>query len=381
MTPFSGEIDSDTAGTTKVSDLGLGCLYIGGGNSVAVPPGAIPDNTRSINDFNGNQLFGSDGTGPADCTKAAGPAKSCINNDAQPSCTSDANCGGTIAACQPVANCYFGPPLGIPNTTITALTTCVVNVVQTDGGGTFDRTTGTAAVGLLLSSRVYVTGNSTSPCPQCCTPPMGGTCSGTCAYGARAGMACMSSTSLGTSIDCQPEEGGGAFQAPLPINLTPLVTTQQVVTSADGNFCPSQRTPGAFGHGNVRRIVQNGSPGGDLTDEMPHPEILGYSFCIPATGNTTIDGIADTPGPGSVALNGVAQMTLFTTTTTLPGATTTTTSTTTTTTITTTTTTMLPVTTTTLPPCGGVMAPTCLGSCAIGTCLPSTPSLSPCACF
>src|SRR5206468_1620010 len=31
--PFSGEIDSDTAGTTKINDLGLGCLYVGGGKA------------------------------------------------------------------------------------------------------------------------------------------------------------------------------------------------------------------------------------------------------------------------------------------------------------------------------------------------------------
>src|SRR5262249_58757227 len=40
--PFSGEIDSDTVGT-KITDLGLGCLYIGG-CAATVNPSLIPPN-------------------------------------------------------------------------------------------------------------------------------------------------------------------------------------------------------------------------------------------------------------------------------------------------------------------------------------------------
>src|SRR5207244_7070245 len=40
--PFSGEIDSDTACATKISDLGSSCLYIGGGANSAVPGGPTP---------------------------------------------------------------------------------------------------------------------------------------------------------------------------------------------------------------------------------------------------------------------------------------------------------------------------------------------------
>src|SRR5205085_11761609 len=53
--PFSGEIDSDTAGTTKISDLGLGCLCFGGGNASVVACGAIPDGSTSTLDVTAGQ--------------------------------------------------------------------------------------------------------------------------------------------------------------------------------------------------------------------------------------------------------------------------------------------------------------------------------------
>src|SRR5262249_20020167 len=46
--PVSGELASDTAGTTKIVDLGTGCLYFGGGNATIVAGGAIPDGETSI---------------------------------------------------------------------------------------------------------------------------------------------------------------------------------------------------------------------------------------------------------------------------------------------------------------------------------------------
>src|SRR5262249_60225523 len=40
--PLGGAIFSDTACTTKLSDLGLACLDIGGGHALNVPPGPDP---------------------------------------------------------------------------------------------------------------------------------------------------------------------------------------------------------------------------------------------------------------------------------------------------------------------------------------------------
>jgi hypothetical protein len=95
---------------------------------------------------------------------------------------------------------------------------------------------GDAVLGINLSSRVYLTGNSASPCP---TGVMG-----SCSYGP--GTTCTGVGSLGTTIECPPAASG--FLAPLAVNLTPLTTGPSIATAADGNFCPGpQRTPGALG--------------------------------------------------------------------------------------------------------------------------------------
>src|ERR1051326_1121322 len=73
--PLSGELDSDTAGTTKIVDLGLGCLCFGGGNASVVACGAIPDGSTSTLDV---------ATGQQRCAcacakvKAAGKKAACL---------------------------------------------------------------------------------------------------------------------------------------------------------------------------------------------------------------------------------------------------------------------------------------------------------------
>src|SRR5205823_1293961 len=90
--PFSGEVDSDTAGTTKIVDLGLGCLYAGGGNATIVPPERVPDGSTTVYAITGpGTLGGSAGTSPDDCSVGAGPGTHCVNNNSLPSCVTDAN--------------------------------------------------------------------------------------------------------------------------------------------------------------------------------------------------------------------------------------------------------------------------------------------------
>src|SRR5207249_1124216 len=140
-----------------------------------------------------------------DCTKGSGPGKHCINNNSTPTCTTDQDCGGSAGSCGPDANCAFGPPLPVLSPApFGALTTCVLNVVQSDASGTFDAATGAASISVPLASRVYITGNTTSPCPKCAP---------TCTYGKSPGAACTPVGSLMTSNDCQPSLVG--FQAPL----------------------------------------------------------------------------------------------------------------------------------------------------------------------
>src|SRR5262249_11128321 len=46
--PFAGQLNSDVACTTKISDLGLGCLYIGGADASITAPSLIPDGSNNI---------------------------------------------------------------------------------------------------------------------------------------------------------------------------------------------------------------------------------------------------------------------------------------------------------------------------------------------
>src|SRR5262249_53951485 len=289
--PLGGAIFSDTACTTKLSDLGLACLDIGGGNAVSVPPGPVVDGASTVFDISGANLVASNGPGKTDCTKGAGPGKHCIgptNNGA--SCTNDSGCDVSIpGSCALDANCFFGPPLPIPNG---GLSTCVVNVIQTDASGTGDLTTGASSVSLPLFSRTHLTGNNASPCPKCV--------SGTCNAGPRAGMACTPVGTQLTTLDCPPSPSGLLAPFPVPLGLS---TSGSSKTAADGNFCPGQSAggspfgfSGAFGMA-AECIQENGSPAGDLTDGNQHPAVLGSGFCIPATGSAAIDGAAPPRGP------------------------------------------------------------------------------------
>jgi hypothetical protein len=286
----------------KISDLGLGCLYIGGGGATSVPPGATPDGATNIFNISGppNATILSASTGrPAgndlNCTVGAGPGRHCIGgNNTGGVCATDADCGGTAGACALDANCFFAAPTPIVNA---GLSTCVVNVIQTNASGTADLTTGTSSTNIPLSSRVYLTGNSSSPCPKCvngtCNRPPGTTCS-------------AGTNTLGTSQDCPP--AASAFLAPLTVSLNPLSTGTTQMTAAGGTFCPSQPNPGAFGKAAAQCYKEAGAPAGNVTDGNPHAARLASVFCIPAVGNPAIDLAADLPGPGGFSITGNAQL-------------------------------------------------------------------------
>jgi hypothetical protein len=300
--PFSGEIDSDLACSVKIADLGLGCLYIGGGGATSVPPGATPNGATNIFDISGPNLVASNGTSNLNCTKGAGPTSHCIGGtNFGTACTLDSQCGGNVGSCGLDPNCFFAGPLPILNG---PLSTCVVNVIATDAGGTGDITTGTSSVNIPLASRTYLTGNSASPCPKCV--------SGLCAGGLNNGGACSAgSNTLGTSQDCPP--ANSTWLATLSVGLNPLTTGTATKTGAAGNFCPSppatdpQQTGGAFGKTTAQCIKEVGSPAGDLRNGAPHPSKLASVFCIPKTGNPAIDPAANLPGPGAFSITGNAQ--------------------------------------------------------------------------
>ena len=80
-------------------------------------------------------------------------------------------------------------------------------------------------------------------------------------------------------------------------------------TGVTGFTSCGQRTPGAFTNTDTARtIVEQGSPSGPLTTGGPaKPATLVSIFCIPLTFSSLVDGAADLPGPGAVALPGMAR--------------------------------------------------------------------------
>jgi hypothetical protein len=304
--PFSGEVDNISS--TKIGDLGLGCLYVGGG-SAGTPANQIPDAAQSLFDLGtpsgGNvPLTASSGTSAQNCTKGAGPGHHCIGGSGGAlACSADATCGGTAGSCGLDANCNFGPPLPITG----ALPVCVMNAIITDASGTAQPAAGTSTVDIPLSSRVYLTANATSPCPKC----IAGHCDSTWKDGGsnaspNSGAACTAVGSQGTSLQCGvPLQD---FQGALSVDLNPLTTGPVMLTSATGMFCPSQAHAGAFHLGTATTIKETGVPAADLSDNLPHSSTLASVFCIPASLSAAINAVGDLPGPGAIGLIGNAQL-------------------------------------------------------------------------
>ncbi|MGH7893522.1 MAG: hypothetical protein ACREQL_02585, partial [Candidatus Binatia bacterium] len=332
--------------TTKVDTvlkLGAGCLYVGGGAST-VPGGATPDGSTSILDLkfscpdtDNTFLVGAHTGDKLSCTAGAGPGKSCINDlTAFPlaTCTTDADCGNTAGACVATPNCFFGPPLPIPNG---PLSTCVINTFATDASGALASATGAAKLSYPLFSHTFLTGDETTPCPQCV--------SNACVGGTRDGQVCTPVGTQLTSLDCPPL---GPYLPEFPVTLSPLSTGTVTKSDPGGVFCPGQGNnpgDGAPGFGGTNQFVpvcatggaactvdadcvgangppclptklnevaitveEVGVPAGAISDMAPHGATLASVFCIPATGNPLIDGAASLPGPGAVSLPGTVQV-------------------------------------------------------------------------
>jgi len=317
--PLSGSLLDGT--NAKIADLGMGCLYFGGGKNTNVGGGIIPPGSTTffrIASQNGNtiNLGGAPGARTS-CTQGAGPNKHCVKGEAGTdglgACTSDANCQNHAGSCVLDANCFFGPPLSIPNPTVPGTSTCVINVIQTDVSGTGDVVAGSANINMTLASRVYLTATAyddpatqvIEACPRCL--------SGKCNKGANAGKDCATTAPNGLSLDCPPI--ATQFLATLPISLNPFTTGATQIANATGVFCPNQITApssslntGALGKTATRTVKEQGSPAGDITDHQQHAAALGSAFCIPATGNQLIDPVAGLPGPGALSVNGKLQL-------------------------------------------------------------------------
>jgi hypothetical protein len=338
-----GSADAGACGPqgSNMSDLFCGDLLVGGGLS-AVPPGRVPDGIHltmaaAMCDDATLILGPSEGTSAKDCS------------------------GGADMTGAP--QCFFGPPLPIPNF-IPAVSTCVVNGLAADVTGTVDTSTGKQALEMSLACRVFLTGVAyddemsveVETCPRCVDGEGAAAASGTCNLGQHAGQACESTNSTGLTIDCLPDDD--LFVGALDIALDPLTTGTTVLAAEDGMFCnfglcvggPEDRLPcgsdsdcpagicqprcqggsaegqscatdddcqgtvngvcgqmtqGAFAGGApVRRVVQSGTPAAaPLAVGDTKPAKLGGVFCVPRTGTPAIDSVTNLPGPGALSLD------------------------------------------------------------------------------
>jgi len=277
-TPGSGSCGAiRDGGATVLRDLACGGLDIGGGGAT-VPEGAIPDGATS---------------------------RFLLTGCAGDSCTLSPSTGSANGIDCTNTGCRFGPPLPIPNG---GLSTCVVNTFAAPAGGTVDTALGTMDASVPLSSRVFVTGNASQPCPRCsATGQAGAPGTGTCTRGANLNGSCQSTNSQGLSADCIPGGSDGSSDlGALPVDLTPLATATAAESAGDGRFCPGQTVDnaGCFGQPGCRSFELLGLPAGAL-DAGGSPVLLASTFCIPATGNLLVDGAAGLPGPGAASLAGV----------------------------------------------------------------------------
>jgi hypothetical protein len=294
--PFSGQ--ANNAADQKLAYLGTGCLYTG-----ALPPATVPDGSTSILDVVGISgtaltLAGSAGDGPTDCTLGAGPDRHCSNGtpgtNGAGACESDADCGRKPGSCNLDANCYFGPPVPVPNSIFSA---CAVSAFLTDMCGAADLATKETKVATILSSRLYLTGDEASPCPRCV--------GGKCTAGKNVGKACTGIGLQSTSVDCPPDDS--QFLGSLTVALTTLTTGTMALTADDaGLFCPDQISPGAFGIDSVRKVIETGSPLGGSGNLQA--QTLAGVFCLPATGNAVVDGLGHLPGVGALSAPGVLDL-------------------------------------------------------------------------
>jgi len=158
---------------------------------------------------------------------------------------------------------------------------CAVPTVLTDFCGEANLLLFSIDLRGALSARVYA-----GACPIC----TGGMCQG----GAHNGQSCSGS---GPSIDCLPTASGflGAFTA-----VANLTTEQAELSSATGQLCAGQPSPGAFGRSAVLRLRTDGTRFNLLTLQAT----LAGPFCAQASGNALLDSAAGLPAPAAATLKG-----------------------------------------------------------------------------
>ena len=158
-----GHVLDDSGG--NLLNLNSGGLYFGGAGDSVPLPSPIPDTLPDANGFGGTYTkisacslgnFTILPTGVADVAGSVHPARHC------------SSAGVPNGVYTGKDGCLFGPPLSIPNTSSAATSTCVINRVSTNAGGT-GKCDGTTSLSLPLASDIYLTGPTDGliPCPRC----------------------------------------------------------------------------------------------------------------------------------------------------------------------------------------------------------------------
>ena len=111
--PFSGTLFSDIDQTTPLTDLGLACLYIGGGNGRRRGRPACrrmrrPSSRRPMR----SSCWRASAPDRRDCTKGPATTSHCLNNTAVRVHQRRRLLPRRTRA-EPDANCYFGPPVPV----------------------------------------------------------------------------------------------------------------------------------------------------------------------------------------------------------------------------------------------------------------------------
>ena len=232
---------------------------------------------------------------------------------------------------------------------------CLVNRFGTPKvtGATADVATGAVGATVNLRSDVFQT-TGTQICPRCSGGAIGQT--GTCDSGARQGQACrtegtlrvtgaVGNASYTLSSDCVPPgspSGTLTIGLPLTTGTSTLGGPRPCGASVDdecgsgtcnaacaGNACVSTNmasecvdrkggvsqvccsadpTRPCFPTAGGGQIVRAGTtapptpPWPDATYPKTGSAVLTATFCEPATGTSTVDGIAGLPGPGALVL-------------------------------------------------------------------------------
>jgi hypothetical protein len=289
---FTSGPASGTCGATEdasgavVEQLECGGLYFGGGYSSLALPTRLPE-----------QAFGYARTACVDgvCTVGAATPDDVL----RPVCDPMRHCTAQ--------GCLVGPPVPLANA---GSSKCGINRAASDITGTLDAETGAMSLALPIASEIYLTANATRPCPLCVGGTLHACGSGTCEGGPREGLACtpdgLVDGGVATSHDCPPPSEllvgtVTGFLGPLPALETASVSRET---------CPSAGS-GAFGDERATMIRAAGSPAGSLMDGAARPLVAVSVFCVPPSEGALgflVNGAADLPGPGAVAVAGTVQL-------------------------------------------------------------------------